>query len=272
MNKLLICFILLLTCLTTANARETELHIGKFSTGDLAGWKEQTVWNAKKTVYTLVPQNGKTVLMGKSSNSASGLINKIAIDPKLYPYIKWSWKIDHSVKKGNERNKDGHDFAARIYVVFSRGFFSATRAIEYVWGNVMHKGETLRSPYSNNAVMIAVDAGEELAGQWVSHKRNYYDDYRAAFGEEAPKMGAIAVMTDSDNTHESSLGYYGDISLLAAVKEDESKPKEFKSKEAVPKELPHKDLPQKEEPPKESPNGAIKTPPAAPQVVPQTKS
>jgi Protein of unknown function (DUF3047) len=266
MKLLVISLILLLTCITSSNAREAELHIGKFSTGDLAGWKEQTVWNAKKTTYSLIPQNGKSVLVGKSSNSASGLIYKTTIDPKLYPIIKWSWKIDHTVNKSYERNRDGHDFAARLYVVFSRGFFSATRAIEYVWGNVMHKGEILRSPYSDNAVMIAVDAGEEQAGQWVSHKRNYYDDYRAAFREEPPKTGAIAIMTDSDNTHESSLGYYGDISLFAAVKENEPKPKEIKSKEAAPKEPPHKDLPQKEELHKESPNGALKNAPAAPLV------
>lgn len=257
MKSFLICCIFLLLTSISSNAAvvESELHIGKFSAGDLVGWKEQTIWNSKKTGYSLVPKNGKNFLMAKSSNSASGLLHKIDIDPKVYPIIKWSWKIDHTVRKGNERVKEGHDFAARLYVVFSRGFFSRTRAIEYVWGNVMHKGETLRSPYSKNAVMIAVDAGEELAGQWTTHKRNYYEDYRAAFGEEAPKVGAIAILTDSDNTHESALGYYGDISLLSAVKEEWPKTKEPKNREAVPKEQPHKDQHPKDILPKEQPNG-----------------
>lgn len=242
MRVFLVCCTVLLSVVSTGFSAENDLHIGKFSSGDLTGWKEQTIWNAKKTGYSFVSENGKKALLAKSVNSASGLINRIEIDPRTHPLIKWSWKIEHTVKKGNERVKNGHDFAARLYVVFSRGFFARTRAIEYVWGNVMHKGEIVRSPYSGNVVMIAADTGDELAGQWTFHTRNYADDYRAAFGEEAPKVGAIAVMTDSDNTHESAVGYYGDISLQPTVKETGSKTIGSKSNGAVPKEQPRIDL------------------------------
>jgi len=215
-----------------APAAEPELRIGKFSSADLTGWKEQTVFGSKKSTYAFVQDNGKTVLMGKSNDSASGLLYKVDIDPKTYPIVSWSWKIDHTIRKGNEKTKDGHDFAARLYVVFSRGLFSRTRAIEYVWGNVLRKGESARNPYSKNVVMIAVDSGDEQAGQWIIHSRNFADDYRTAFGEEAPKAGAIAIMTDSDNTHESSTGYYGDITLLPVAKDEEPKVKEPKAKES----------------------------------------
>lgn len=235
--------------LSLVDGSDSEQHIGKFSAGDLSGWKEETIWNTRKSHYSIIKENGKSVLMGKSVNAASGLLHKITIDPKNYPVIRWSWKIDHTVKKGNERTKDGHDFAARLYVVFPRGLFSRTRAIEYVWGNVMTRDESLRSPYSNNAVMIAVNSGNELAGKWVTNRRNYAEDYRTAFGEEPPKVGAIAIMTDSDNTGETAVGYYGDIDILAAVKGEEphngaSKPKEM-PKDSHPKQQP----PQPEHPP-----------------------
>ena len=80
-------------------ASEPELHIGKFSAGDLNGWKEETIWATKKSNYSFINENGKSVLMGKSVNAASGLLHKINIDPKSYPIIRWSWKIDHTVKK-----------------------------------------------------------------------------------------------------------------------------------------------------------------------------
>lgn len=217
--------------LPPAFASESEIQIGRFSAGDSAGWKEQTVFGSKKTTYCIVQDNGRSVLEGKSTNAASGLINKMVIDPRTHPVIAWSWKIEHTVKKGNERVKAGHDFAARLYVVFKRGFFSRTRAIEYVWGNVTSKGETIPSPYSKNIVEIAVDSGDELAGKWVIHKRNFAEDYRKVFGEEPPKVGAIALMTDSDNTHESATGYYGDITILPAPKEDEKKPREMRIRE-----------------------------------------
>jgi len=225
---------------------EPELHIGKFSSGDLTGWKEQTVFGSKKSTYSFIQENGKTVLLGKSNNAASGLMYKIDIDPKVYPVIKWSWKIDHTVKKANERTKDGHDFAARLYVVFPRGFFARHRAIEYVWGNVLRKGESCLNPYSKNVIMIAVDGGDELAGHWVTHSRNFAEDYRASFGEEPPKAGAIAIMTDSDNTHESSTGYFGDITVLPATREDDIKTKDSVSASETPQKTAvkthHKEL------------------------------
>ena len=230
--------------LCRVDASEPELHIGKFSTGDLNDWKVETVWNTKKTSYSFIKENGKSFLMGKSVNAASGLLHKIKIDPKSYPVIRWSWKIDHTVKKGNERTKTGHDFAVRLYVVFPRGLFSRTRAIEYVWGNVMTKGETLRSPYSSNAVMIAVNSGNELAGKWVTNRRNYADDYRTAFGEDPPKVGAIAIMTDSDNTGETAVGYYGDIDVLAVDARDD----EPHNGEHRPKGLPKESQPKQKQP------------------------
>jgi hypothetical protein len=273
---ILIVFMTLFPAFLPAQPVEQELHIGRFSAADLTGWKDQVVYGTKHgTTYSFVQESPRTVLLAKSSDGASGLIRKIEIDPKVYPVISWSWKIEHTVKKGNEKTKAGHDFAARLYVVFPRGFFSSTRAIEYVWGNVMHKGEVIRNPYSNNMVMIAVDAGDELAGHWTSHKRNYAEDYRAAFGEEAPKVGAIAIMTDSDNTHESAVGYYGDISVLPASKEEVQKPREHRdqpAREQMPKEQQRKEPKPKELPQKEQPNGANHTmpSPAAPSVPPAT--
>jgi hypothetical protein len=287
LQRIIIAAALVLTLsgtLCLVNGSEPELHIGRFSAGDLNGWKEQTIWGTKKSNYSFIKENGKSVLMGKSVNAGSGLLHKVSIDPKSYPVIRWSWKIDHTVKKGNERTKDGHDFAARLYVVFPRGLFSRTRAIEYVWGNVMTKGESLRSPYSNNAVMIAVNSGNELAGKWVTNRRNYADDYRTAFGEEAPKVGAVAIMTDSDNTGETAIGYYGDIDLLAIAKDGEPHNGEHKPKELLkdsptkqqhpqldhipPKELTPKDtIPKEAAPneqiPKEPPPNGISVPPVA---------
>ena len=69
----------------------------------------------------------------------------------------------------------------------------------YVWANKLPKGEHVTSPFTPNIITVAEDSGEELAGRWTSHQRNIYDDYRRFFGEEPPKVGGVAVMTDSDN-------------------------------------------------------------------------
>jgi len=62
-------------------------------------------------------------------------------------------------------------------------------------------------------MMMAVNSGDGQAGQWVSHRRDLAADFHRCFGEEPPGIGAIAVMTDSDNTKGSAVAYYGDITL-----------------------------------------------------------
>jgi len=41
-----------------------------------------------------------------------------------------------------------------------------------------------------------------------------FEDYKACFGEEPPKVGAIAIMTDTNNTGEEAVSYYGPIQIL----------------------------------------------------------
>ena len=59
--------------------------------------------------------------------------------------------------------------------------------------------------------MIVVESGRVLINQWVNEERNVYEDYRKAFGEEPPMVSGVAIMTDTDNTGESAIAYYGDI-------------------------------------------------------------
>ena len=51
----------------------------------------------------------------------------------------------------------------------------------------------------------------EKVNQWVSEERNVYEDYKQAFHEEPPIISGVAIMTDTDNTGESTVTYYGDI-------------------------------------------------------------
>ncbi len=49
--------------------------------------------------------------------------------------------------------------------------------------------------------------------QWIDYERNIVADYRMAFGEVPPPIAGIALMSDADNTGESVVAYYGDITL-----------------------------------------------------------
>lgn len=184
-----------------------------FETGLRAGWVEKKFKNA--TRYSIVAEAGGRVLKAESSNAASGLIFNIKFDPAEYPIITWRWKIKNILSKGDAAKKSGDDYAARVYVVFPHWFPPKTKSLNYIWANRLPKGAGAPNQFFSNAAMIAVESGNENIGKWVTERRNILDDFKKAFGSDPPMAGAIAVMTDTDQTGESAVAYYDDIRIEA---------------------------------------------------------
>ena len=190
-----------------------ELLIDDFSTGIASGWHEKSFIG--NTIYRPVMIDGRHALRATSKASASCLIFDKKIDPRKFPVLSWSWKIEHVLQGGDATTKKGDDYAARIYVIFPSIFFWETRDINYIWANRLPKGMTIASSYTGNSAMIAVESGNTLAGTWRQERRNILEDFRSFFKEEPPEIGAIAIMTDTDDTGESAVAYYGPIKLLS---------------------------------------------------------
>lgn len=213
--------------------------VGKFS--DLApGGKIPETWEPmtfsgidRHTVYTLIQDDGRTVIKADSRNAASGLIRFLRVDPAAYPVIQWQWKIDHVLEKGDARTRQGDDYTARIYVAFafdpnqaswwerarhkSAALLSGKEvpgsALNYIWANQVPKNRILPNPYVSESMMVAVQSGNALAGRWITEKRDIAADYRQAFRRNPPEIIGIGIMTDTDDTGEKTAGYYGDILL-----------------------------------------------------------
>ncbi len=217
------------------------LLIGNFSAADPAdgipgGWEPLTFDKIDRhTRYQLVDFEGETVIEAKSDTSASGLIRQKGIDPKQYPVVQWRWRATGIYEKGDVMTKSGDDYPARLYIAFEydpdkvgfferakfraikaiRGEYPPMRAINYIWASHAPVGTMVPNAYSDRAMMFVVESGKEHANTWVSHSRNIAADYRAAFGEDPPMIQGIAIMTDSDDTGESMITYYGDIVMKA---------------------------------------------------------
>lgn len=199
-------------------------------------WQPMTFKNIENnTTYELVEKNGQTVIKAVSKASASGLIREISIDSEKYPWIAWSWKVENIFEKGDVTRKEGDDYPARIYILFAYdpdrlSFFEKMKyrttrliygeypphaAINYIWASSAPKQTLAPNPYTDRSKMIVVESGEEKVGMWRKEKRNVYNDYRKAFGEQPPMITGVAIMTDSDDTGESAVAYYGDIFFMA---------------------------------------------------------
>jgi len=220
-----------------ADRSAEDLMVGHFSslqpsTDVPPGWEPMTFKKIERhTRYDLISDGGVVVVKAVSENAASGWIRKIQIDPKEYPIIEWRWKVMNILEKGDVTQKDGDDYAARIYVTFAYdpsklsffdrakyktakllyGEYPPTGAINYIWGNHASKNRTIPNPYTDRAMMITVESGREKANQWVTQTRNLLEDYRNAFKTDPPLISGVAIMTDTDNTGEKATAFYGDI-------------------------------------------------------------
>lgn len=176
-------------------------------------------WKAKEfaglTRYEPVVEDGVPCLKATAQGTASGLFYRIKYDPQQQPILTWKWKIDNIVENGDARTKVGDDYAARIYVVFPSIFFWKTKALNYVWANRLPKGEAVPNSYTANAMMVAVESGPANTGKWIEYRRNIYEDYQKYFGSAPTKVGAIAVMTDTDTTGAKASACYGPIYIDA---------------------------------------------------------
>ncbi len=201
-----------------------------------AGWRPLTFQRiSRHTDYQLSEEDGRPVIRAVSRQSASGLIHPLDLDPRLYETLSWCWKVDRIISKGDETQKKGDDYAARVYVTFrfdpdkatfwERTKFSVLKkiygeyppkaAINYIWANRLPKGEAIANAYTDRAQMVAVESGQERVGKWVCQARSLYADYRWLFKEEPPRLSGIAVMTDTDDTGEEASAFYAELVLKA---------------------------------------------------------
>jgi DUF3047 family protein len=205
-----LCFCALF-CLVANASKADQLPVANFSTSSLEGWEGKIFKST--TSYQLFHLKGKKVLAAESQNSASGLIKKVHVDIKKYPYLNWSWRIENRLEIENEKVKSGDDYAARIYVVVDGGILIwRTRAVSYVWANGASKGEIWNNAFAGkNARMVALRSRQDKISTWYSEKRNVYEDLKSLFGTDFHFIDAIALMTDTDNSHGQVTAYYGDI-------------------------------------------------------------
>ena len=106
----------------------------------------------------------------------------------------------------------GQRIKYRFFKTFN-SFDIPLRSLNYVWATDADIGTIEENPFTSWVKYIVVNSGNEKAGQWISLKRNIVEDYRKAFEEEPRDITGITIMTDSDNTGESTLSWFGAIKL-----------------------------------------------------------
>jgi hypothetical protein len=176
------------------------------------GWRERSF--VGNTQYRIIEDQGNHVLHALADSAASGLYKKWKFNPEDWPVLTWRWKVAQIPDTGDERFKETDDYGARVYVVFPQFLFWKSRTISYIWARHLPKEASCPNPWMpKNEMMLAVESGNDSLGHWIQEKRNIYEDYKKLFGSDPPRVGAIAVLTDSDNTGGVAEAFYDDFIL-----------------------------------------------------------
>ncbi len=201
-----------------------------------AGWKEWILHPVKRrTNYSLVQEQGRTVLTAHAERSASGVIAEgLDIDPTRRPILEWTWRSDTLLTQADNEVASLEDapvrlvlafdgdkstlpikdrlFAERVKLLSGRDLPYAT--LMYIWGNRRDRESLLPNPHTQRIKKLVVDSGPQKLKQWQRHRRNIVEDFRRAYGKDPGRLIAVAVMTDTDNTGDTARAYYGDIRVL----------------------------------------------------------
>jgi hypothetical protein len=211
--------------------RFSALKPGELPAGELRPWTFGG--NTLPTRYSLVVDGDRVVLRAQAQASASGIAREISVDPRTHPMVEWRWKVMRLVEGGDLRSKAGDDYSARVYVTFdldpatlpagdrmrlamarlAHGDKVPAAALCYVWDRKAARDTIVANAYTDRVRMIVAESGPDRVGQWVGIRRNVREDYRRAFAEAPPAVSGVIVSSDTDNTGESVVAYYGDISF-----------------------------------------------------------
>ena len=86
----------------------------------LASWKPLTFPKIPRhSAYSILKEDGKSMLVAVADNSASGLIYTKSFNIYQTPIIRWKWRVSNIFQAGDAKKKSGDDYPLRIYVVFN---------------------------------------------------------------------------------------------------------------------------------------------------------
>lgn len=200
----------------------------------LGGWEQfSMVKGNTPTRYQLVEQDGVVVIQADSTEGGSGLYRKIHIDPRRHPILEWRWRVPRDSGRGGPKGPSRESPPARISLAFDgdpakldfddRVKLRMAKALTvnglpyasllYVWLNGKPAESVYSSPHTERVRHLVVESGERRLDEWVSVRRNVFEDYKRAFGEEPGDIVGIGFMTDYGDNNAPRRAFYGDITF-----------------------------------------------------------
>jgi len=213
-----------------STARGTELP---------AAWRIVTLPKIPQhTRYAIAESDGRRAVHAEADASYANAVHAVDADVSATPILRFAWKVDRFPEGSDLAVKAGDDLAAKVCVLFDLplerlAFVDRARVqlgrrlfdpqlpaatVCYVWDRRGAPGTWVSSVYTDRVRMLVLRSGANgEQGRWLDERRDLRADFRQAFPAEAaaglPRVAAIAIATDSDNTMSRASAWFGDLAL-----------------------------------------------------------
>lgn len=181
------------------------------------------------THFLLERQDGQTVLSVQTSASYGNLLHPLADLPA--GRLTWRWRVDTPLTSANLRNRQGDDVALKVCALFDMpraavpfverqllrlaesrtGESLPTATLCYAWDPSWPEGSLVPNAYSRRVRYVTLGTTPRA---WQAVSRDLAADFILAFGDETttvPRLRAVAVGADADNTGGDSVGFITDL-------------------------------------------------------------
>ncbi|MFM1987949.1 MAG: hypothetical protein RJA99_906 [Pseudomonadota bacterium] len=183
------------------------------------------------TRFAIERQGGTPVLRVEASGSYGTLVHPLRDMPA--GQLSWRWRVDRPLAHADLRSRQGDDVALKVCALFDMprdevpflerqllrlaerrtGTALPNATVCYVWDPAWPDGTVVPNAYSARVRYLTLGAS---IGAWQSVRRDLASDFAKAFGgqtDTVPRLLAIAVGADADNTGGESLGFIADLEL-----------------------------------------------------------
>jgi hypothetical protein len=206
--------------------------------GDTAAWKHTPLSKLKRdTRYRVESDNGDSVLHATADGSASAWVHLERTDFAATPMLQWRWRVPKLIAGAANEDPKREDAPVRVIIGFDgdktrlpdheQRYFDRIRRLTgrdmpyamlmYIWDNRNPIETIVPSAHTSRVKMIVVESGGAGVGPWQTYRRNVGQDFERAFGEKPGAALGFGLMTDTDNTGETTEGFYGALRLGCAA-------------------------------------------------------
>lgn len=196
-------------------------------------WRHKPLPGKQPTRYSYERTDGRHSIKASAVSSVSMVRKAVRVEPDRLAKLKFSWKVPQLIAGADLTQRETHDSPVRVVLVFEgdRSTFSMKNAmlselaltltgeelpyatLMYVWCNACVAGTAIVNPRTDRIREIIAEAGPDRLGQWIDYERDIRADFEAAFGEPPGALLHVGIMTDTDNTRQNAVAWYGPVSL-----------------------------------------------------------